>query len=42
MSRQGTSFVVVEEPIAGKCRLEPKDLRKLIFGQIPPELQSAY
>jgi hypothetical protein len=40
--RQVTSFVVVEEPIAGKCRLDSEDLRQLISGQIPPELQSAY
>ena len=40
--RQVTSFVVVEEPVAGKLRLEPEDLFLLISGNIPPELQGAY
>jgi len=40
--RQVTSFVVIEEPVAGKLRLEPEDLLQLISGRIPPELQSAY
>ena len=40
--RQVTSFVVVQDPVAGKLRLEPEDLLQLISGKIPPELQSAY
>jgi hypothetical protein len=39
---QATSFVVVDEPVAGKIRLEPEDLLRLISGKIPPELQGAY
>jgi len=40
--RQLTSFIVLDEPVAGKLRLEPEDLLQLISGKIPPELQSAY
>jgi hypothetical protein len=39
---QVTSFIVVDEPVAGKMRLEPEDLLQLVSGKLPPELQSAY
>jgi hypothetical protein len=40
--RQVMSFVVVDEPVAGKLRLNPEDLLQMISGKISPQLKSAY